>query len=153
MAYQTQPVRGVTAGHETLSGWVVGFAIFAGVLMIMSGLFQVLQGLAAIIDDDFFVVRNNYAFEVDTSTWGWIHLFTGAVVALAGFGVISGNLWARILGIALALASAVVNFFYIPYYPFWSILIIAVDIVVIWALTQYHAQSDVSMSESGVRYR
>jgi hypothetical protein len=78
-------------------------------------------------------------------------MITGAVVAIAGFGVISGNVWARALGIVLALASAVVNFFYIPYYPFWSILIISIDIVIIWALTQYHPEPATGMGDSTAR--
>jgi hypothetical protein len=103
-------------------------------MMIMIGTFQAFQGLAAIIDDEFFVVTGNYAFEFDTTTWGWVHLITGSIVAVAGFYVFTGNLLARIIGIVIALASAVTNFFYIPYYPVWSVLIIALDVVVIWAL-------------------
>jgi hypothetical protein len=106
----------------------------------MGGLFQFFEGLAAVIEDDFFVLGRNYAYEVDVTTWGWIHMGVGAVVALAGFGVFSGQLWARVIGIGVALAAAVVNFFYIPYYPVWSILIIAVSIVIIWALAVAHPE-------------
>jgi hypothetical protein len=124
-------------GRETVSGLSMGSALFAGVLMIMVGIFHFIAGLAAVIDDDFFVVGNQYAFEVDTTSWGWIHMIAGTVVALAGFSVLSGHLWARIFAIVIAMASAVVNFFYIPYYPFWSILIIAIDVVIIWGLATY----------------
>lgn len=141
MSYQTHTMSGAMGRGETVAGWVVGFAVFAGVLMIMAGIFQALQGLAAVLDDDFFVIRDNYAFHMDASSWGWVHLVTGTIVALAGFGVLSGQLWARIVGIALALLSAVVNFFYIPYYPAWSILIISVDIVVIFALCSYSREA------------
>src|SRR5262245_6970185 len=115
-------------------GWAWGFAIFAGVMMIMIGTFQAFEGLAAIINDDLFVVTGNYAFEFDTTAWGWIHMIAGIVVAIAGFYVFTGNLLARIIGILMCLASAVINFFYIPYYPVWSVLIIALNIVVIAAL-------------------
>ena len=124
-------------GREVVSGLSMGSALFAGVLLIMVGIFHFIAGLAAVIDDDFFVVGNQYAFEVDTTSWGWIHMVAGVIVALAGFAVLSGHIWARIFAIIIALASAVVNFFYIPYYPFWSILMIAISIVVIWGLATY----------------
>ncbi|MGH2609277.1 MAG: DUF7144 family membrane protein [Tepidiformaceae bacterium] len=124
-------------GRETVSGLSMGSAMFAGVLMIMVGIFHIIAGLAAVIDDEFFVVTNQYAFEVDTTTWGWIHMGAGTIVALAGFAVLTGHLWARILAIIVALGSAIANFFWIPYYPFWSILIIAIDVVIIWGLATY----------------
>jgi hypothetical protein len=124
-------------GRETVGGLSLGSALFAGVLMIMVGIFHMIAGLAAVIDDEFFVVTNQYAFEVDTTTWGWIHMVSGAIVAIAGFAVLSGHLWARIFAIIVAMLSAVANFFWIPYYPFWSILIIAIDIVIIWGLATY----------------
>ena|SRR5688572_14427263 len=134
-------------GRETVSGLSMGSALFAGVLMIMVGIFHVIAGLAAVIEDEFFVVGSEYAFEVDTTTWGWIHMGAGAVVALAGFAVLSGHLWARVLAIVIALGSAIVNFFYIPYYPFWSILIIAIDVVIIWGLATY-GRGDTTTNEA-----
>ncbi len=122
---------------ERSSGWVFGFTAFAGTVMIISGLFQFFEGLAAILRQDFYIVGHNYAFYLNVNTWGWIHLIVGLIVGLAGFYVFSGRLWARIIGIILATISAIANFFYIPYYPLWSILIIALDIAVIWALTVY----------------
>jgi hypothetical protein len=121
---------------ESVSGWAVGGVFFAGILMIMIGIFEAIKGLAAIIENEFFVVSQNYAFEVDVTAWGWIYLILGIVVALAGFYVLSARTWARIVGIALAILVAVANFLYIPYYPFWSLLIIAVSIWVIWSLTR-----------------
>ena len=118
------------------SGWVTGGVVFAGVMMIVIGVFQAIAGLAAIIDDDFFVVTRNYTFDIDTTAWGWIHLIVGIVVALAGFYLFTGSTWARVVGITLAIVSAIANFFFIPYYPFWSILIIALDVWVIWALAR-----------------
>jgi hypothetical protein len=117
--------------------WTLGFVVFAGAMMIMGGIFQFIQGLAAVINDDFFLLTRNYAFDLDVTSWGWVHMITGIVVMLAGFYVFTGNLAARMVGIAIALISAVINFFYIPYYPVWSLLIIAIDIGVIWALATY----------------
>jgi hypothetical protein len=124
-------------GMSDRSGMAVGFTIFAGVMMIMVGIFQALWGLAAIIKDQFFVVTRNYAYNVDVTTWGWIHLVVAAIIVLAGFGLFSGAVWARTVGVTLAVLSAIANFLTIPYYPLWSILIIAVDVFVIWALTAH----------------
>jgi hypothetical protein len=111
-----------------------GFITFAGVLMIMVGGFQSLVGLVAVLQDDFYVATENYVFELDPTAWGWIHLIVGIVVLLAGFGILAGQTWGRVVGVVLALISALTNFAFIPFYPFWSILIIALNVFVIWAL-------------------
>jgi hypothetical protein len=121
---------------EPVSGWAIGGLAFAGVMLILIGFFQAISGLAAILEDDFFVVAPNYTFEVDVSAWGWIHLILGIVIVLAGFSVFAGKTWARVVGVAVAALAALANFFFIPYYPFWSILIIALAIWVIWSLTR-----------------
>jgi hypothetical protein len=123
-------------GQET-SGWAVGFILFAAIMMIMSGVFEAIQGLIAIFENEFYVATREYVFQFDATTWGWIHLLIGVIVALAGFGIMAGQTWARVVGITLALLSAVANFLFIPYYPFWSLLIIAVDIFIIWALAAH----------------
>src|SRR5215216_10234 len=124
------------AGRQT-SGWAVGFIMFAAIMMIMVGIFQALQGLVAIFENEFYVATRNYLFQFDATTWGWIHLLIGLVVAFAGYGLLSGRTWARAAAIALAVLSAIANFLFIPYYPFWSLLIIALDIVVIWAVAAH----------------
>lgn len=128
---------GTTARGEEPSGWAVGFGVFAAVMMIMIGIFHAIAGIAALVEDQFFVVTPNYFVELDVTAWGWIHLIFGIVVGLAGFFVLTGAVWARVIGIVLALLSAIGNFFFIPYYPVWSILIIALDIFVIWALAVF----------------
>jgi len=120
-----------------VSGWAVGFSWFAGSVMVMIGVFQFFAGLGAIINDDFFVIRANYAYDLDVTGWGWIHLIIGVIVVLAGLAIFSGAAWARAVGITLALLSAIANFFFIPYYPVWAVLIIALDVAVIWALASY----------------
>ena len=119
-----------------VSGWAVGGVVFAATMMIITGTFQAFQGLAAIINDEFFVRVGDYAFNVDVTTWGWIHLILGIVVAIAGFYLFSGSAYAGVVAIILASLSALSNFFFIPYYPFWSILMIAMSIFVIWAVTR-----------------
>jgi hypothetical protein len=120
-----------------VGGWTVGLVVFAGVIMMMVGVFHALAGLAAIIDDQYFVVGPNYAYELDTTAWGWLHLIFGIIVAAAGWGVFNGATWARVVGITLAVISAIGNFFFIPYQPVWAILIIALDILIIAALTAW----------------
>jgi hypothetical protein len=119
-----------------VSGWAMGGLAFAGTVMIVIGIFQVIAGLVAIFDDDFYVVTANYTFDLDTSAWGWIHLILGILVFLVGTSLLARRAWAAVATIMLASLSAIVNFFFIPYYPFWSLLVIALDIWVIWAVTR-----------------
>jgi hypothetical protein len=123
--------------QKEASGVAVGFIMFAGVLMIMSGAFQTFTGVVALFENEFYLTTRNYVFQFDATTWGWIHLLLGIVVALAGFGVLFGQTWARVVGIILAVLSAVANFAFIPYYPFWSITVIALDVFIIWALAAH----------------
>ena len=119
------------------SGWAVGFILFAAIMMIMAGVFQALAGLVAIFENEFYVATRNYVFQFDATTWGWIHLVVGLIVAFAGWGVLSGRTWARVVGITLAVLSAIANFLFIPYYPFWALTVITLDIFVIWALAAH----------------
>ena len=111
-----------------------GWAVFAGVMMILIGGFHAIQGFAAILKDNFYAVTPNYIFEFNVTTWGWIHLIAGIIVVLAGFGVFSGSVWARTVGVIVAFISAVVNFAWLPYSPVWSVIVITVDVLVIYAL-------------------
>jgi hypothetical protein len=126
-----------TPRQDRPGGWVAGFSVFAAVMMIIIGVFQVVAGLTAIFRGAFYRVTPNYVFEFSVAGWGCIHLILGVLIMAAGFSVMSGRLWARVVGIALAALSAITNFLFIPHYPVWSILIIALDIVVICALASY----------------
>jgi hypothetical protein len=116
---------------STLGTWT---SVVAATLMIVVGIFQAFVGFVALVDGTEFYVTPNFVFAFDTTTWGWIHLIYGVVVAVAGFFVLTGNVVARTVGIVLAGIQAIVNFTWLPYYPIWSILIIALDVLVIWAL-------------------
>ena len=119
------------------SGWAIGGMTFAVTMMALIGIFQLIAGLVAIFDDDFYVVTQNYTFDLDTSAWGWIHLLLGILLAVRGLrALLSGATWGAAVAIVLAVLTAVENFFFIPYYPFWSILVIALCVWVIWALTR-----------------
>jgi hypothetical protein len=119
------------------SGWAIGFTMFAAIMLLIAGSFQILAGLAGIFENEFYVRTTNYFLEFDVTAWGWIHLIWGVLVLLAGLGLLQGSLWGRTLGVIGASVSALINFAFIPYYPVWSILIIAVDVAIIWALTAH----------------
>ena len=137
MTEQTPQEDGTTwqAQEPPPSGLATGFIVFAGVMMIMVGSFQAFAGLVGLFENEFYVKTPEYLLQLDATSWGWIHLLLGLLVAFAGFAVLNGMVWGRVVGVALAGLSAFANFAFLPYYPFWSMLIIAVDVFVIWALT------------------
>ena len=124
-----------SSSSDSSSGWAVGFTAFAAMMMILIGFFQAAMGLVAVLNQDFYVATENYVFAFDIATWGWIHLIWGVIVLLAGFAVLSGQTWARVVGTLIAIVSAIQAFAFIPYQPFWSIIVIALSVLVIWALT------------------
>jgi hypothetical protein len=122
--------------EQPVSGWAVGGIGFAASILTLVGGFQVVAGLSAIIDDQFFVVSRNYAFHLDVSARGWVHLVLGLLLLGTGVGLFGRRAWAGVTAIFLAMLSAFANFFFIPYYPFWALLVIALDVWVIWSLTR-----------------
>jgi hypothetical protein len=112
-----------------------GFTVLAATLMILSGLLSFIEGLVAIFRTGaFFTTQTGYTFQFSLHSWGWVHLGVGIVLFAAGACVLLGQTWAKALGIVLAVCSAIANFIFLPYYPFWSIILIAVDVFIIWAL-------------------
>ena len=124
-----------TREQNEVSGWAVGWTVYAAVWMWILGFFHALAGFAAIIEDEFFVLTPNYLFKLDVTSWGWIHLILGIVVLFAGFALFNGAVWARSIGVAIAVVSILVNFAWLPWYPIWGILMITANTFVIWALT------------------
>ena len=117
------------------TGWV-GWIAFAGFMMVMLGTFHAIQGLVALFNDKYFLVgKSGLTLSVDFTTWGWIHIIGGILIAGAGVGLFTGRVWARTIGVIVAMASAIVNIGFLPAYPLWSATMIAVDVLVIWALT------------------
>lgn len=119
---------------KTGSAWASGITLFAGIWLLLLGVFQFFQGLVAVLDGDMFVTGARYTFELNVTGWGWIHMILGALLALVGLAVINGSGWARIVAIVLAGLSALANFLWLPHYPLWAIILIAIDVLVIWAL-------------------
>ena len=113
------------------AGWVV----FAGVMLIMLGTFQIIQGLVALFDDGFYLVNSNgLVVDVDYNTWGWVHTGIGVISVLAGMGLLAGNMAARIVGVVIAFLSAIVNLAFLSAYPVWSTIMITLDVIVIYAI-------------------
>lgn len=115
---------------EAGAGWI----IFAGTILIVVGIYQAFVGLVAVLEDDILVVTPDYVTQLDSTSWGWIHIIIGLIVVLAGAGIFTGNVLARTVGVFAALGSMVSMFLWLPWYPVWAIIIITVDIAVIWAL-------------------
>ena len=113
----------------------LGVTAFAGFMLAIVGLFQMLQGIAAIGEDEVFVEGVQYVYELDVTTWGWIHLVIGALALVVAIGLLSGTTWGRIGGITLAALGCISNFVFLPYFPWWSLAILTFNVAVIWALS------------------
>jgi hypothetical protein len=117
------------------TGWV-GWIVFGSMMMIMLGTFHAIQGLVALLRDEYYLVgKNGLTVEVDFTTWGWAHLILGAVVVATGVAVLYGQTWARVTGVVIAMMSAIVNIAFLAAYPIWSTMMVAFDVLIIWALT------------------
>ena len=120
------------------AGWVVGLSLFAGVMMILTGVLNAMEGVVALARNEVYAATPRYLFAFDLTTWGWIQIILGIIVLAAGIGVLTGQLWGRVVGITIAVLTILANFAFIPYYPAWSLLIIALNVFVIWALCIYN---------------
>jgi hypothetical protein len=117
------------------SGWAIGWMAFAATMMLVQGTWWAIAGLVALFNDTFFIVGPEYIFRFDVTTWGWVHLSVGLLVFLAGVALLSGAVWARTVGVIMATVAMIAAFAWLPWYPLWAILFVAVSIGVIWALT------------------
>jgi hypothetical protein len=122
--------------QDTTTGWV-GWIVFASVMMIIAGSLNAFHGLVAIVNDEWVVWGNRANLYLDLTEWGWVHLIVGALVVLAGFGLLTGNVLARAVAVLVAGISIVANFLFMPAYPVWALTIIAIDVFVIYALTAH----------------
>jgi hypothetical protein len=114
--------------------------MFAAVMMVIGGTLNAIYGLVAIVNDEWVVWTNRGDVYLDISQWGWVHLILGLVVVAAGFGVLTGNVLARVVGVVVAGLSIIVNFAFLPAYPLWALVVITIDALVIWALTAHGAE-------------
>ncbi|MET0765158.1 MAG: hypothetical protein ABWY29_09855 [Blastococcus sp.] len=117
------------------TGWT-GWVAFAATMMVLLGTFQAIEGFVAIFDDGYYrVTSGGLVVSVDYTAWGWAHLVLGVLIVISGVGVMAGNLAARTVAVLLAGLSAIANLLFIEAYPLWSMIVITVDILVIYALT------------------
>lgn len=116
------------------SAWV-GFVLFGGIMLMMMGSFQAIEGFVALFKEDYYLVtRNDLVLTIDYTSWGWTHLLIGLAGIGIGLGVLLGQMWARVLGIVVAVISALANIAFLPAYPIWCTIVIATDVLVIYAL-------------------
>ncbi|MCT7353572.1 hypothetical protein N4P33_15520 [Streptomyces sp. 15-116A] len=121
--------------------WATGGVTFAGVLLLINGILAVFQGIAAIAEDDVYARLGDYVYEVSLTGWGWILLILGAIAVIVGWGILSGQEWARMAGIMLASLSLMAQFLFLPYAPVWSVIMMAIDVFVIWSLATYRPET------------
>ena len=119
------------------SSWARGLTLFAAALLVIGGVWHVFAGIAAMVHDNVYVSTPGYLYSFDLTGWGWIQLLLGILAAVAGFGVLKGQMWARMVGIGFAILSMAIQFLLIPLYPIWSVLMIALDLGIMWALATY----------------
>ena len=122
---------------EGVDVWSIGLLMFAAIVMIMVGAFQVFMGLVAIFDDQFMVPAREYSFQFDGGAWGWVHLLLGLLVTAAGVALLRGRTWGRVAAIVLAAVSAVAMFAFLPHHPLWALTVIVLDVAVIWAVAAH----------------
>jgi hypothetical protein len=122
------------------TGWI-GWIVFASLMMIMLGAFHAIAGFVALFQEEYFLVASSgLVVDVDYTAWGWTHLVLGAVVVAAGFAVLAGQMWARVVTVVVAMLSAVVNLAFLAAHPVWSMMMIAFDVLVIYAVTVHGSE-------------
>ena len=120
--------------HTAKRAWAEGLTAFAAVMLMIAGILGVCRGIAAIAKDDVFLTTRNYVFEFDLTGWGWVHLALGALAVIVSLGLFQDAMWARVSGVGIAGLIIIANFLSLPYYPVWSIVMVAFSGFIIWAL-------------------
>jgi hypothetical protein len=116
--------------------------LVAGLLLAMVAAFEILQGIAAIAKDGLYATNVDYAYALSLSTWGWAHLLIGLLLVAVALGIMAQQSWGRVTGLIVAGLSTLANFAFLPYYPVWSLTIIAINVVIIWALCTLLREDD-----------
>jgi hypothetical protein len=136
-AAMAQTYPGAQPPSTEPSGWAMGWTAFAAIMMVIQGFWWLFAAFIAIVDDTFYIAGEQYIFQFDTTTWGWIHLLLGIVILIAGLSLFTGAVWARTVGVIMAAIAMLVAFAWLPWYPIFAILLIAISAAVIWALTTH----------------
>lgn len=128
--------------YSTKGAWADVVGTFAGVLLLMAGGFGMLQGASAVANDALYSQGSDYLYNFDMTAWGWVHLVLGAIGIAVAVGILMRRSWAQVSGMIVAGLSMLANFAFIPHYPFWAITIIAINVLVIWALSTQLAHAE-----------
>ncbi len=120
--------------NNDMSGWT-GWVAFAGLMLIVAGFFHILAGVVALFKDTVYVNGAANVWVLNYTAWGWIHIVGGLIAWWAGSALLQGKTWARVLAVLIAIVSVVGNMAFVPIQPIWSLLIIAVDLLIIYAVT------------------
>ncbi|HEY6781138.1 MAG TPA: hypothetical protein VI111_09295 [Thermoleophilaceae bacterium] len=134
-------VSSVDAGDEHSAGWV----LFAGIMIFVVATLNIIDGIAAISNSSFFVGDTKLILD-DLNTWGWILLIIGVIQLFVAFGIWSGGQWSRWLGVLIASLNAIAQMLFISAYPWWSLAILAIDILVIYGLAVHGGRGRASLT-------
>ncbi|GHB48325.1 hypothetical protein GCM10010377_44020 [Streptomyces viridiviolaceus] len=135
------------AQHTAKQEWATGLTAFAAVMLFLVGVLDLCRGITAIAEDDIFVTTRNYVFAFDLTSWGWIHLVLGVVAVIVSIGLLQTATWARVAGVVIAGLVIIANFLSLPYYPVWSVVMIAISGFIIWALCTVERDNLYDLSE------
>ncbi|MGY0496921.1 DUF7144 family membrane protein [Nocardia sp. FBN12] len=127
-----------TTSHPVRQGLAAGITMLAATMLLVAGALSILRGIAGVTKDEIFLIPSEYSYQFDVSTWGWIHIALGILLVAVGVGMIATATWARIFAYCLASLSIVANFLSLPYYPWWSVILIVIDLIVIWAISAWN---------------
>lgn len=137
---QSQARGRMSTNTRVQTGWV-GWVAFAGIMLVLVGSFHIVEGLVGLFRDQVFLVgTGGLVVSMDYTAWGWTHIIGGALAVLVGVCLLAGQTWARVIAVVVALLSALINVAFLPAYPIWSVLMIAIDILVIWAITVHGSE-------------
>ncbi|MFD4193555.1 MULTISPECIES: DUF7144 family membrane protein [Amycolatopsis] len=136
----TRPPEQAPAPYESRSAWL-GWVWFGGAMMVLLGIFNVIEGLVALFNDEYYLVGAAGTLVFDLTGWGWVHLIIGVLAVAAGIGLFTGAAWARVTAVVLATVNAVAQLTFLSAYPVWATLVIALDVVVIWAVVVHGSEA------------
>ena len=137
--------------HAAKQAWATGLTAFAAVMLMITGVLDIFRGIMGIAQDNVFVATRNYIFQFNLTGWGWIHLVLGVLAVIVSFGLFQTAMWARVAGVTIAAFIILANFLSLPYFPVWSVVMIAISGFVIWALCVVRPQSPADSSRAAPR--
>jgi hypothetical protein len=118
--------------------YLPGTAFAAGTLLLTCAVLTLLQGISALVNDQLLLVGPDYVYKFNMTGWGWVHIVVAILLGAVAVGLMFAATWARVAAIAMASVSIVVMFVWLPYYPLWSIIVIALDVIVILAVATWN---------------